>query len=404
MADNRGEALGHPVTDADQHYYEALDAFTRHLDPADAERCVTWCEIDGRQYHVVAGRVSRAVTNPTFNPVAKAGALHDYFRGNAERKFPMEYLTEREPIPEAYRHAAARVEALDEQGLASCLLFPTLGVLYEELLKDDPEAVCLTFSAFNRWLVEDWGFAHEERVFAAPYIALADVDWAISELDWAVENGARMVVMRPAAPTTVEGRLSPFDTKFDPFWRRLEEVGIPVVLHAADGGVSFNGYAAQGFSARFRSSGGREQRGPSIAMFAIEQAIYDWLVSAMLENLFTRFPNLRVASIENGAEFVPDLFRKLKSTAKKIPGWWTDDDPVGILREHLWVSPFWEDDLVRTCDLLGADRVLFGSDWPHIEGMPTPLDYLGETDPLSSADRRRVLHDNAQELLTPRPS
>ena len=67
--------------DADNHYYEALDAFTRHLDPALGGRCVQWCEINGRKYHVVGGRVSHAVVNPTFDPIAKAGALHDFLSG-----------------------------------------------------------------------------------------------------------------------------------------------------------------------------------------------------------------------------------------------------------------------------------------------------------------------------------
>ncbi len=58
-----------PVFDADNHYYEALDAFTRHLDPALGPRVIEWVEIGGRRYHALGGRVSRAVTNPTFNPV-----------------------------------------------------------------------------------------------------------------------------------------------------------------------------------------------------------------------------------------------------------------------------------------------------------------------------------------------
>ena len=55
--------------DADNHYYEAADAFSRHLDPALAPRCIQWAEIDGRSYHVIGGRVSRAVSNATFDPV-----------------------------------------------------------------------------------------------------------------------------------------------------------------------------------------------------------------------------------------------------------------------------------------------------------------------------------------------
>jgi predicted TIM-barrel fold metal-dependent hydrolase len=53
---------------------------------------------------------------------------------------------------------------------------------------------------------------------------------------------------------------------------------------------------------------------------------------------------------------------------------------------------------------MGADRVLFGSDWPHIEALPRPLDYLDEAAALDEADRRRVLLDNVTELTTPRPT
>jgi predicted TIM-barrel fold metal-dependent hydrolase len=398
VADAR--TVDQPVIDADNHYYEALDAFTRHLDPDWAERCVSWCEIGGRRYHVVGGRVSHAVTNPTFDPVARPGALHDYFRGNPDHVFPMDLLKEREPIRPAYRDRDARLATLDEQGLEACWLFPTLGMIYEQPLAHDPEAVCHTFRAFNRWLDEDWGFAYRDRIFAGPYLSLADVDWAVEELEWALDRGARTIVMRAGSPTTASGRCSPFDQRFDPFWARVNEAGILVVVHAGDGGVSFNGYAPEGFTASFK----RGMRGPSIAMFAIEQEIRDYLVSAMLENLFVRFPNLRMASIENGAVFLPDLFRRFTSTAKKIPGWWPDDDPVELFRRHVWISPFWEDDAQQIIDLMGADRVLFGSDWPHIEGMPEPLDYLDELEGIASGDKRRMLYDNAKELIELRPA
>ena len=52
---------------------------------------------------------------------------------------------------------------------------------------------------------------------------------------------------------------------------------------------------------------------------------------------------------------------------------------------------------------MGADRVIFGSDWPHIEGMPQPLDYLPELARFDAAQQRRILRDNARELNTPRP-
>lgn len=390
--------LGYRPFDCDNHYYEALDAFTRHLDPALGPRCVQWCEIDGRKYHVVGGRVSRAVTNPTFDPVAPAGAMHDYFRGNPDRRQPWEFLATRERIRPEYRDRDARLATMDEHGLSAVWLFPTLGMLYEELLKHDPDAVCFTFTAFNRWLVEDWGFDYQGRIFAGPYLSLADVGWAVDELEWALSEGARVIVMRAAAPTTVTGQRSPFDTMFDPFWARVNEAGITVVIHAGDSGYSSNGYANDAFSAQF--SGGTWK--PTIKSFAIERAAADFIITSVFERIFDRFPNLRLASVENGSDFLPDVCKKLTSTAKKMPGYFSED-PVETLRRGWWINPFWEDDVYEVAEIMGPDRVLFGSDWPHIEGMPAPLDYLPELKGFDESDRRKILLDNVTELNTPRP-
>ena len=104
--------LNHLVFDGDNHYYEALDAFTRHLDPKLGPRVCQWAEVDGRRYHVLGGRVTRAVSNPTFDPVAVPGALYDYFRGNPEGRNPLDMLAARERIRPAYRDPAARRRAL----------------------------------------------------------------------------------------------------------------------------------------------------------------------------------------------------------------------------------------------------------------------------------------------------
>lgn len=391
------EALGYVPFDCDNHYYEALDAFTRHLDPKLGSRCVQWCEIDHRRYHVVGGVVSRAVTNPTFDPISPAGSMHDYFRGNPEGKHPLEFLTVREPIRPEYRDHDARLATMDEQGLASIWLFPTLGMLYEELLRNDPFAVCATFTAFNRWLEEDWGFAHQDRVFAAPYLSLADVDWACGELEWAIGAGARVIVMRPAAPTTITGPKSPFDPMFDPFWARVNEAGITVVIHAGDSGYSSNGYAEDSFSARFSGGGWK----PSIKSFAIERAAADFVITSVFEKLFDRFPNLRMASVENGSDYLAETMKKLGSTHHKMPGYFTEH-PVETLKRNWWINPFWEDDVHQIVELMGVDRVIFGSDWPHIEGMPRPLDYVDELKRFDDADRKRILLDNVTELNTPR--
>lgn len=387
--------VDYPVFDADNHYYEAQDAFTRHLDPRLGPRLVQWAEIGGRRYHVVGGKVSRAVTNPTFDPIAKPGAMCEYFRGNPSGRNPIEFLRDREPIRAEYLDRDARVKRLGEQGLEAIWLFPTLGVLYEELLKHDPEGVMLTFRAFNEWLYEDWGFDYQGRIFSAPYISLAVLDEAIAELERSLERGARILCIRPAAVFSPAGSRAPSDPFFDPFWARVAEAGVTVIIHAGDSGYSSQGYAEDKFGATF--SGGFR---PSVRTWAIERACQDFLATIMFDKLFERFPRLRVAAIENGSDYLPDLLKKLASSAKRTPSYYKED-PVELFKRHVWINPFWEDDVHEVVELMGASRVIFGSDWPHIEGMPEPRDYIAELDGFSDRDVQRILRDNARELNTP---
>jgi predicted TIM-barrel fold metal-dependent hydrolase len=392
--------LDSPVFDADNHYYEALDAFTRHLDPALGPRVLQWAEIEGRRYHMLGGRISRAVTNPTFNPVAPAGALADYFRGNPDGVPMHELMGKPEPIRPEYRDRDARLATMDAQGISKVWLFPTLGMLYEELLKDDPGAVVLLFRAFNRWLAEDWGMAYSDRIFAAPYITLVDVDEAVRELEWALDQDARTVVLRAAAAWTETGPRSPAADWFDPFWARVDEAGITVVVHAGDAGLSSNGYAADGFSASFRTGEGMR---PSIKLFAIERAAHDWLATLILERLFDRFPNVRIASVENGSEFLSPLFRKLRTSARRMPGYFSED-PVVTFRRHVWINPFWEDDVDEIVELMGDDRVIFGSDWPHVEGLPEPTDWSTELQKLPTESVAKIMGGNVSELNERKPA
>ena len=76
--------LGFRPFDADNHYYEAEDAFTRHIDPAMAKRCMQWATVDGKQRLLVGGKINKFIPNPTFDPIARPGSLEDYFRGRNE--------------------------------------------------------------------------------------------------------------------------------------------------------------------------------------------------------------------------------------------------------------------------------------------------------------------------------
>ncbi|MCB0971784.1 MAG: hypothetical protein KDA97_09775, partial [Acidimicrobiales bacterium] len=123
FADQRG----YRPFDADNHYYEALDCVTRHLDPRHAARVFQWAQIDGRTYPVLGGEVFRGVKNATFDPVAPPGVLADYFRGNPHGDDPLELLRRHEPIRAEYRDRDARLAVMDTQGIERCWMFPTMG-------------------------------------------------------------------------------------------------------------------------------------------------------------------------------------------------------------------------------------------------------------------------------------
>ncbi|MCU1452446.1 MAG: amidohydrolase [Acidimicrobiales bacterium] len=386
------------VFDADNHYYEATDAFTRHLDPRFAKRAMQWAEVDGKRRLVVAGRINRFIPNPTFDPIARPGCLDDYFRGRSPADDIRGAFGQLEPIRPEYRDRAARLAVLDRQGLAGCFLFPTLGVGMEEALLHDPDAAHAAFHAFNEWLDEDWGCNHRERLFAAPYITLLDPDQAADEVRWAIGRGARVLVMRAGPVMAPTGGRSPADPVYDPLWKAIAEAGITVAYHSGEAG--YGRYVADwGESAEFEAF----RRTPLYSLLTSDRAIADTMGALICHGLFARFPRLRVATIESGSEWVPTLLKKLAKTYSMTPAGFAED-PVATFRRHIWVAPYYEDDIRGLADAIGADHVLFGSDWPHAEGLSEPINFVDDLAGFSAHEVRLVMRDNAVGLSQPLPS
>ena len=387
-------APGAGIFDFDSHYYESTDAFTRHVDPSLGSRGVRWAEIDGRRRLVIGGTVNNYIANPTFDPVARPGVLYDWYRGNPKRQGIREAFGELVPIRPEYQDRKARLAVMDEQGVEGTLLFPTLGVGVEEALKHDPEAASKVFSGFNRWLEEDWGYQYEGRIFAVPYVALLDPEAAARELRAVVERGAVAVNVRNAPVPVPGGYRSPFDPVYDHFWGLAEEAGVVVTTHSG-----LEGYdtlvqmwePGVGESSIFRS--------PLRGVLTKGRAVGDFYGAAVCHRIFERFPRLRMASVENGASWIPELLHRLDDAANRNPGYFAEH-PRQVFAEHVWVTPFWEDRIAELLTEVRVDQLLLGSDWPHAEGVRQPSDFVTESlGGLAPADARRIARDNALELL-----
>jgi predicted TIM-barrel fold metal-dependent hydrolase len=382
------------IFDFDSHYYEAEDAFTRHQDRSLGNRGVRWADIDGRRRLIVGGRVNNYIANPTFDPVARPGALYSWYRGNPDRKSIREAFGRLEPPRPEYRDREARLRTLDEQRVEGTLLFPTLGVGLEDALKDDPDACAKVFHAFNLWLDEEWGYRYQDRIYAVPYVPLLDPAAAAAELRALIDRGAIIVDIRNAPVPVPGGYRSPFDREYDAFWGLAEEAGIVVATHAAN-----EGYDA---IVQMWEPGSTEQsvlRTPLRGVLTRGRAVTDFYGAALCHLLFERFPKLRMASVENGAGWIPDLLHRLDDAANRNPGYFKEN-PRDVFGAHVWVTPFWEDRIDDLLDDVRVDRLLLGSDWPHAEGVAQPADFITETlTGLTDHDVLRISHDNALEVL-----
>lgn len=380
--------------DADNHYYEPLDSFTRYQPAAMKRRGVQILREGKRAFVVVADKLSRFIPNPTFDPVIVPGSIELLFRGEVPEGVDPKTLPRIEPIHPEYQDRARRLEVMNEQGLAAALLFPTLGVGVEQCLRHDPEATAACLSAFNRWLEEDWGFAYQDRIFAAPMISLADPDAALVELRSLLERGAKIVHVRPAPVPSAHGPRSLGHRAHDPVWAMIAEAGIPVAFHLGDSGyLTYS--AAWGGKSEFEPFGASD---PLDGLLVDDRAIYDTMASLIVHGVFHRHPTLRVASIENGSDWVALLAKRLRKKANQTPQAFPED-PLDVLRRNVWVTPYYEEDLGALATLIGVDKVLFGSDWPHGEGLASPLQFTRELDGFSDAEIRKIMRDNVLQLL-----
>jgi predicted TIM-barrel fold metal-dependent hydrolase len=389
--------LDFPVFDADNHMYETTDAFTRHL-PKEYEGLIKYVQVGGRTKIAVRNVISEYIPNPTFEVVAAPGAQEEYFRrGNPEGRSRREIMGEPIRSIPAFREPGARLAKMDELGIDRAIMWPTLASLLEERLRDDPPATHAVVHALNQWMHEEWTFDYEHRIFPTPVISLCIVERAIEELDWVVERGARVILVRPAPVPGFLGPRSPALPEFDPFWKRVAEAGVLVGMHASDSGYQRYLNEWEGVrNGEFLPFTGVSGFGAIVGHMA--RPIVDTVASLIGHGLCTRFPTIRFAPVENGSGWVRPLLAEMEHAYRAHPHAF-DEDPLVAFHRNIYVHPFHEEDPVGLAQLIGADRILFGSDWPHPEGLADPISFVDELAGLPDEDVRRIMGGNLAELV-----
>jgi predicted TIM-barrel fold metal-dependent hydrolase len=397
LIENTVGTLPYLLTDFDQHSYETEDCFTRHMPKNKIDTAVR--PIIAPSGHKILLAHNRIVTSLESNldqayvPGSLAEMLRQRASGNqadAERFY--------EPMQPECLDREARLKQLAEQQIEKSIMYPGGWALFAEAFLDGIEPLYDNIESVNRWIDEDWGFNFKDTLFAPAMLSLRDLDHAVAELDRVLAAGAKFIYL-PAGPAY--GR-SPGDPYFDPFWARINEAKAVVCYHITEFYYQEHVAPAWGW-----------QTGPPFQFSAWqwqnsygERPITETLSALIFDNLFGRFPNIRVVVSEYGASWAPHFVRHMdKSRGMARLGRWLGgpltERPSTIFKQHIKVVPYPEDDTVALAEELGGtESLVMGSDWPHAEGLREPAEMYHRVERLGETARRHFLRDNGMTLFT----
>jgi predicted TIM-barrel fold metal-dependent hydrolase len=389
----RDRQLEYPVFDVDNHMYENTDSFVKFM-PKEYDGLVKYIQEGNRTRLVVKDRIERAIPNPTFSRVAVPGGQDD----DPLKRRSIAGL-------DAFYDVEPRYKLMLEYGIGRALMWPTLGSVIEQAMPEDPYAVAVSFHALNQWMLEHWTYEYEHAVYPTPMITLQDLRSACDELEWVAERGAKVVYLSSAPTCGLGGRRSIAQREFDPFWTMLEDTGVvagfhqvvnrryPVDVAELDGtGESGRYFVPPGFGLSFH------QDLSFRALCTPRWQIADFIASLIGHGCLARHPRVKVAIVEFGTDYVRPMVHHFQDTYERTPVLF-DEDPMDALRRNVFIHAFQERDPIGLVELLGVDNVMWGSDFPHPEGLRDPLAFSEDVADLPLEQRKAVMGGNLERLL-----
>lgn len=393
-----------PIFDADSHIQERnFDFMAQYTPKKFHEDWLVQTKYDDKgEFGLYLGNHKVDNTEISDGVVFPPGKLKEWLKAISTGH----QIDVRIPIQDNMYRRDARVEKLDEMGVEACLLFvgliiSTLGWLHVFGARKGYEGANAVLHAYNQYVLEEFGFNHQDRLYATPFLSLWDLEWAVNEAKWLIDNGARVVTL-PTGPG-MEGR-PPADSYYDPLWSLLNEAGVLISYHVGDASFLHEQVRMWGEEPLLNRRSGQSAWQ---WMFTFSEVpIMMTMSSFIYANFFARFPNLRMVSVENGAEWVPRFVHKMdKMRGMARAGYWSHgqlkERPSAIFRRHCFAVAYPEDDVKKIVDELGyTDPILMGSDYPHPEGIASPRDFV--TEALTGLDDRQIaeiMYLNGRRML-----
>jgi predicted TIM-barrel fold metal-dependent hydrolase len=390
----RERRLPYETFDADNHLYETQDALTKFL-PKEYEGAVKYVEVNGRTKLALRDHISEYIPNPTFNRVAVPGSYGRDISHGGDGKPTAGAAAGVKPrvMPgvDAFFDPEPRLALMKDMGIDRTLLWPTLASVLEERVADDPDLAVAIVHALNQWMHEHWTYVYSGAIFSTPIISLAAGNGpALDELEYVHERGAKIFLMRVAPVPTWKGRKSFALPEFDPFWERVQELDIVVGMHSGDPGYvrylnEWEGLPNE--TLPFKRAGT-----PAFTSLSSQKnPLVDALASIIGHGVASRFPKLKFMPVEFESSWIRPFVQKLRSTYETSAVLF-DEDPFEVFIRNVYLHAFHEPDPKGLLDLgIPANRLMFGSDFPHPEGMADPLAYSDVVAGLPKQDQALIM-------------
>ncbi|MCE2390242.1 MAG: amidohydrolase [Proteobacteria bacterium] len=372
------------IIDADTHVTEPHDVWTSRV-PARWKDKVPHVETNpdtGEETWVVQGQAMISVGS-----TAPAGWREPY---------PATPPTYADTHPGSYQ-PGPRLDYMDRLGVWAQVLYPNVGGFGNQVFLGlgDSELMIECVRAYNDFLLE-WSAYDSRRLVPIMATPFWDVEAAAAEIRRCAPLGHRGILFSGEPHT--HGLPFLADRHWDPFWEAAREVDLPIHFHIGSGDMasefsqertdveSFTASAARGGSKLFLFNGGH-------------------LLDLLFSGVPARYPSLRFVSVESGAGWIPFILQSADYQFHTLNVGSERPDlkllPSEYFRRQVYACCWFEKISPELLEWIGADRIMFETDYPH----PTSL-YDTEVQQaidaglsdLPEAARRRILWENAARL------
>jgi len=376
------------IIDVDQHLFESRQTWVDHIDPSSRDDALR-IEDDSLGWPWLTWRGAKLSPIEIPFPERSADIGRDRLLrvSGARAPFRLEDV-----VPRAYTEAAPRLELLDQFDIASAVLFPNFGLLWEKMLAEDRDAQRANARAYNRAMVDAVSDG-DDRLFGVSHIVLHDPSWAVEEIARVAAAGVRLAMVAPA----------PVDAKplshrdFDPVWAAFSDHAVAPVFHVS------------GFESPLHPAWHQGELETGEILF---DSIFLWLAPAValadliLHGTLERYPALRIGVVELTAGWVPSFllhldgasdFYALRHGAPYRP---LAERPSEYFLRQVKVAALPYEMPNRLVPKVGESTFMVGSDWPHAEGVADPRAAAERSaHGLSESAAAGLLADNARWLL-----